>query len=90
MTGADFMQSVMGMFTSLASADRMERTEGSSTAHAQTHCISSEQGTTLTVGSSMIHIGPDFIIIQTPKLLLNPGEPAAASSALGGVPKLSS
>jgi type VI secretion system secreted protein VgrG len=90
MTGADFMQSVMGMFTSLASADRLLSTNGSSSSQAQSHSITSDQGTTLTVGSSMIHIGPDSIIIQTPKLLLNPGEPAAATSALGGNPKLSS
>ncbi len=90
MTGADFMQSVLGMFTSLASADRMLHTEGSSSSQAQTHSISSDQGTTLTVGSSMIHIGPDSIVIQTPKLLLNPGETTAASAALGGATKKAS
>jgi type VI secretion system secreted protein VgrG len=78
------------MFTSLASADRVLQTSGKSSSQAQNHSISSDQGTTLTVGLSMIHIGPDSIIIQTPKLLLNPGETAAATSALGGVPKLSS
>ncbi|NUP06012.1 MAG: type VI secretion system tip protein VgrG [Polyangiaceae bacterium] len=90
MTGADFMQSVMGMFTSLASADRVLSTNGTSSSQAQNHSISSNQGTTLTVGNSVIHIGPDSIIIQTPKLLLNPGDAAATSAALGGVPKLSS
>jgi type VI secretion system secreted protein VgrG len=89
-TGADFTQAVMSMFTSLASADRVLQTSGKSSSQAQNHSISSDQGTTLTVGLSMIHIGPDSIIIQTPKLLLNPGETAAATSALGGVPKLSS
>ncbi|MFO0617940.1 MAG: type VI secretion system tip protein TssI/VgrG [Polyangiaceae bacterium] len=83
-TGADFMQAVMGMFTSLASSDRVLTTNGSSSSSAQTHVISSDQGTTLTVGNSVIHIGPDSIIIQTPKLLLNPGESTAASAALGG------
>lgn len=88
MTGCDFMESVMGAFTSVASADRMLRTKGCSSSEAQTHTITSDQGTTITVGNSMIHIGPDSIIIQTPKLLLNPGEPAAVATALGGVPKL--
>ena len=32
----------------------------------------------------MIHIGPDSIIIQTPKLLLNPGAEAAQGAALSG------
>jgi type VI secretion system secreted protein VgrG len=90
MTGADFLQSVMGMFTSLASADRVLQTSGSSSSQAHSHNITSDQGTTLTVGSSMIHIGPDSIVIQTPKLLLNPGEAVAASSALGNTPKVSS
>lgn len=82
-TGADFMQTVMGMFTSLASADRVLQTMGSSSSQAQSHAITSESGTTITVGNSMIHIGPDSIVIQTPKLLLNPGENTAASAALG-------
>jgi type VI secretion system secreted protein VgrG len=86
-TGADFMQAVMGAFTSLASADRLLQTSGTSSSQAQNHSISSEQGTTLTVGQSMIHIGPDCIVIQTPKLLLNPGDTAAATAALGGVVK---
>jgi len=89
-TGADYMQSVLGMFTSLASADRLLQTNGSSNSQAASHNISSDQGTTLTVGNSMIHIGPDCIIIQTPRLLLNPGEGAAASAALGGPTKLPS
>jgi type VI secretion system secreted protein VgrG len=84
MTGHDFQEAVMGMFTSLASMDRVLQTSGTSSSQAQCHSISSDQGTTLTVGSSMIHIGPDCIIIQSPKLLLNPGETAAAKGALGG------
>jgi type VI secretion system secreted protein VgrG len=78
------MQSVMGMFTSLASMDRVLQTSGSSSSQAQNHSISSDQGTTLTVGNSMIYIGPDSIIIQSPKVLLNPGAEAAMSSALSG------
>jgi type VI secretion system secreted protein VgrG len=84
MTGQDFTEAVMGMFTSMASMDRVLQTAGNSSSQAQSHSISSDQGTTLTVGNSMIHIGPDSIIIQSPKVLLNPGETAAASVALGG------
>jgi type VI secretion system secreted protein VgrG len=83
-TGADFTESVLGTFTSLASSDRLLHTAGASSSQAHTHSITSDRGTTITVGSSMIHIGPDSIVIQTPKLLLNPGDAAAASSALGG------
>jgi type VI secretion system secreted protein VgrG len=86
MTGQEFMQAVMGMFTSVASMDRVLQTSGTSSSQAQSHSITSDQGTTLTVGNSMIHIGPDCIIIQSPKLLLNPGETAAATAALGGNP----
>jgi type VI secretion system secreted protein VgrG len=32
----------------------------------------------------MIHIGPDSIIIQSPKVLLNPGEEVAANASMGG------
>jgi type VI secretion system secreted protein VgrG len=87
MTGADFMQSVMGMFTSMASMDRVLQTSGNSSSQAQNHNISSDQGTTLTVGNSMIYIGPDSIIIQSPKVLLNPGESVATNAALGGSSK---
>lgn len=87
-TGADYTEAVFGMFTSLASSDRLLHTSGSSKSQAHMHSITSDQGTTITVGNSMIHIGPDSIIIQTPKLLLNPGDAVAASSALGGPSKL--
>jgi hypothetical protein len=32
----------------------------------------------------MIHMGPDFIVIQTPKLFLNPGAEVAQAAALSG------
>ncbi|MFT3772848.1 MAG: type VI secretion system tip protein TssI/VgrG [Minicystis sp.] len=84
LTGKDFMEAVLGQFTSMASMDRVLQTSGNSSSQAQCHSITSDQGTTLTVGNSMIHIGPDSIIIQSPKLILNPGETAAATAALGG------
>jgi type VI secretion system secreted protein VgrG len=83
-TGGDFKESVMGNFTSTASQDRVLDTSGTSSSRAGTHTITSNEGTTITVGQSMIHIGPDSIVIQSPKVLLNPGEPAAAGAALGG------
>ncbi len=86
MTGKDFMESVLGQFMSMASMDRVLHTSGNSSSQAQNHNISSDQATTLTVGNSMIHIGPDSIIIQSPKVLLNPGAEAATLGALGGNP----
>ena len=83
-TGKDFTEAVMGMFTSVANMDRVLQTYGNSSSQAQSHSISSDQGTTITVGQSMIHIGPDSIVIQSPKVILNPGEAAATSAALGG------
>ncbi len=90
MTGKDFMESVLGQFSSMASMDRVLHTSGNSSSQAQNHNISSDQATTLTVGNSMIHIGPDSIIIQSPKVLLNPGAEAATLGALGGTPTASS
>lgn len=90
MTGKDFMESVLGDFNSTASKDRVLHTAGTSSSQAQNHTISSDQATTITVGNSMIHIGPDSIIIQSPKVLLNPGAEAAMLGALGGSPGPSS
>jgi type VI secretion system secreted protein VgrG len=86
MTGKDFMEAVAGSFMSMASMDRVLQTSGNSSSQAQNHSISSDEATTLTVGNSMIHIGPDSIIIQSPKVLLNPGATAATTAALGGTP----
>lgn len=58
-------------------------TGGDATQIAKTHQINSAAGTTITCGKSMIHIGPDSIVIQSPKVLINPGEEIAASVALG-------
>jgi type VI secretion system secreted protein VgrG len=58
-------------------------TGGDATQIANTHQINSAAGTTITCGQSMIHIGPDSIVIQSPKVLINPGESTAASVALG-------
>src|SRR6185312_4813035 len=76
--GQDEMSSILGNLIHLTGADRVLQTVGNSVSQAATHAISSDQGTTLTVGSSMIHIGPDSITIQSPKLLLNPGDSGGA------------
>jgi type VI secretion system secreted protein VgrG len=89
-TGKDFMEQVLGSFTSMASMDRVLQTSGDSSSQAQSHKITSDKGTTITVGQSMIYIGPDSIIIQSPRVLLNPGETASSTAALGGSPSQSS
>jgi type VI secretion system secreted protein VgrG len=78
MVGQDEMSSILGSLIHLTGADRVLQTTGSSSSQAATHAIVSDQGTTLTVGNSMIHIGPDSITIQSPTLLLNPGETGGA------------
>jgi type VI secretion system secreted protein VgrG len=82
--GVDKIASVVGDLLSMTGGQRVMQTIGSFVTNALSHSISSEQGTTLTVGSSMIHIGPDSIIIQTPKLFLNPGAEVAQQAQLTG------
>jgi type VI secretion system secreted protein VgrG len=68
---------------SMVGADRLLQTIGASTSQADTHVITSQSGTTISCGASMIHIGPDSIVIQSPKVLLNPGADVAANASLG-------
>jgi type VI secretion system secreted protein VgrG len=75
---------VGGTLVSMAGGDRIHETTGGAVSNANTHQITSLVGTTIQVGASMIHIGPDAIVIQSPLVLLNPGEDVAASMALGG------
>jgi type VI secretion system secreted protein VgrG len=82
--GADKVLSVLGSIVSSAGGERLQSTIGSSVSQALSHSITSEVATTITVGASMIHIGPDCIVIQSPKVLLNPGEEVAANAAMGG------
>jgi type VI secretion system secreted protein VgrG len=81
--GKDQLMSVVGSLLSSAGGDRLLKTIGESVSQALLHQITSQVGTTLTVGKSMIHISPDQIIIQSPKVLLNPGGEAASEAALG-------
>lgn len=89
--GQDQLTSVLGNLLSMAGGDRVLATTGAATHDALTHRLTSQTGTTITCGQSMIHIGPDSIVIQSPKVLLNPGEDIAASVALGdGIPGMAS
>ena len=82
--GQDELASILGNLISMAGGDRVLKTLGASIAQALSHQIQSETGTTISVGQSMIHIGPDSIVIQTPQLFLNPGDAVAAQASLGG------
>ena len=82
--GKDQIMSTVGSLLKMTGGDQVMKTIGQFASQALAHQISSDKGTTLTVGSSTIHIGPDSIVIQTAKLLLNPGDDVAAKAALGG------
>jgi len=82
--GQNQLGSVGQNLLSMVGADRLLQTIGASTSQANTHVITSQTGCTISCGSSMIHIGPDSIVVQSPKVLLNPGADVAASASLGG------
>jgi type VI secretion system secreted protein VgrG len=82
--GKDQITSILGDLLKMTGGDQIMKTIGQFASQAATHQITSDQSTTITVGSSTIHIGPDSIIIQSPKVLLNPGADVAAKAALGG------
>lgn len=81
---SEAMQQVMSNAASFVGGHRLASTTGNSASTANAHSITSEQGTLLQVGSSTIYIGPDAVIIQSPKVLLNPGEEVLASAMLTG------
>lgn len=82
--GGDQLMGVLGSLVSSAGGERLFQTTGNFASQALTHQLTSQTGTTITVGQSMIHIGPDSIIIQSPKVLINPGEEVAANASMGG------
>ena len=87
--GKDQVSQVVGNLLSMTGGERIQQTLGNASQQALSHQITSTVGTTISCGQSMIYIGPDAIIIQSPKILLNPGEETAASAALGdGIPSL--
>jgi len=80
----DKVGQVLGNLLSMAGGQRIMSTVKDFVSSALSHRIASEVGTTITCGQSMIHISPDSIVIQTPKLFLNPGEKVARDAALTG------
>lgn len=75
---------VLGNLMQSTSGQRILNTVKDFVSSALSHKITSQVGTTIVCGQSMIHISPDSIVIQTPKLLLNPGEKVAQQAALTG------
>ena len=82
--GKDQLTSVLGNLVSAAGKERILQTLGNFISDALTHKINSKEGTTITVGKSTIHLGPDSIVINTPKLFLNPGELISNNAQLSG------
>jgi type VI secretion system secreted protein VgrG len=82
--GADQLTSVLGNLVSTTGKERILQTIGNFVSDALSHRITSKEGTTISVGKSTIHIGPDSIVIQTPKLFLNPGDDVAQQAELTG------
>ncbi|MFO0611586.1 MAG: type VI secretion system tip protein TssI/VgrG [Polyangiaceae bacterium] len=82
--GKNQITSVLGNLVSSTGAERLFQTVGNFVSDALSHRITSKTGTTISVGASTIHIGPDSIVINTPKLFLNPGAEAAKQAELGG------
>lgn len=72
--GKDEIASILGNLISMAGGERVMKTIGSFMSQALSHSISSDTGTTISVGQSRIEIKPDSIVIQSPKVLLNPGD----------------
>ena len=83
MTGNKLGQ-VLGNLMQSTSGQRILNTVKDFVSSALSHRITSQVGTTIVCGQSMIHISPDSIVIQTPKLLLNPGEKVARDAAITG------
>ncbi|HTJ80781.1 MAG TPA: type VI secretion system tip protein TssI/VgrG, partial [Polyangiaceae bacterium] len=82
--GKNQLTTVLGNLVSAAGKDRLFQTVGNFVTDALSHRMSAQESNTFTVGKSMIHMGPDFIVIQTPKLFLNPGAEVAQAAALSG------
>ncbi|MBL9020621.1 MAG: type VI secretion system tip protein VgrG [Myxococcales bacterium] len=81
----DKMGSVLGNLLQMTGGNRILDTVQDFASSASSHRISSEVGTTIVVGNSMIHIAPDCIVIQSPKVLLNPGTKVAEAAAATGM-----
>ena len=81
---SEAMKQVLSNAASFVGGHRTMSTVGNVASNAATHSIASQEATLLQVGSSTIYIGPDAVIIQSPKVLLNPGEDVLTSAVLTG------
>ncbi|NUO49677.1 MAG: type VI secretion system tip protein VgrG [Polyangiaceae bacterium] len=82
--GGDKIASVLGSFMQTTSGQRVMQTTGDFSSGAKSHTISSMDSITLTVGGSTILITPDSILIQSGKILLNPGDGVVQVVGAGG------
>jgi type VI secretion system secreted protein VgrG len=80
----DKIGSVLGNLLSMAGGERIMQTIGNMVSNALSHSIESLLTTTIKVGASSITLTPDAIILNSPKILLNPGEAAAESGSVSG------
>ncbi|MEZ4297359.1 MAG: type VI secretion system tip protein TssI/VgrG [Polyangiaceae bacterium] len=81
---SEALSQVLSNAASFVGGHQITSTAGNHALSAAAHSITSQNGTLLQVGSSTIYIGPDAVIIQSPKVLLNPGEEVLASAVLTG------
>ncbi|MBK6513864.1 MAG: type VI secretion system tip protein VgrG [Polyangiaceae bacterium] len=82
--GGDKLTGILGNLVSQVGKERIMKTLGDFASAAKAHRIQSQTGTTLSVGESFIHMTPDAIILQSPKILLNPGKETAQKAMLTG------
>lgn len=82
--GGDALTSILGNLVSQVGRERILQTLGELASSAKAHRISSQEGTTFSVGQSMIHMTPELIILQAPKILVNPGAEVGLEAALTG------
>lgn len=82
--GGDALTSILGNLVSQVGHERILQTLGELASSAKAHRISSQEGTTFSVGQSMIHMTPELIILQAPKILVNPGADVGLEAALTG------
>lgn len=82
--GGDALTSILGNLVSQVGRERILQTLGELASSARAHRISSQEGTTFSVGQSMIHMTPELIILQAPKILVNPGAEVGLEAALTG------
>ncbi|NUP10215.1 MAG: type VI secretion system tip protein VgrG [Polyangiaceae bacterium] len=80
----DKIGSVLGNLLSMAGGERIMQTIGGMVSNALSHTLESMVSTTLKVGASTITITPESIVINSPKILLNPGDAAAQGASLNG------